>query len=186
MNNLKILCVVGMPGSGKSTITNYLAEQKHPRIYFGGIILDRMKQQNIEITPENETSFRESLREKHGNDFLINIVIEEIRNLANAGQKRIILDGLYSWTEYRTLKSAFPTEVITLAVTLPKTLRHSRIKSREERPLDTEEINHRDYSEIENLEKGGPIAIADYYIDNSSSEHDLHKNLDDLLSSIEF
>jgi hypothetical protein len=36
----------------------------------------------------------------------------------------------------------------------------------------------RDWSEIENLEKGGPIAIADYFIINDGSLEQLHQRID--------
>jgi hypothetical protein len=39
------------------------------------------------------------------------------------------------------------------------------------------EFQARDYSEIENIEKGGPIAMADYLVVNEGSLKDLHKKL---------
>jgi dephospho-CoA kinase len=53
-------------------------------------------------------------------------------------------------------------------------IRYPRLAGRPVRPLTAEEAASRDKSEIENLNKGGPIAMADYVIPN---EH----NLDDLL-----
>ena len=47
-----------------------------------------------------------------------------------------------------------------------------------ERPMQPHEVDQRDWSEIENLEKGGPIAIADYFIINDSSLEQLHQKID--------
>ena len=41
------------------------------------------------------------------------------------------------------------------------------LAERPERPFNAQEAAERDQTEIENLEKGGPIAIADYYIYNN-------------------
>ena len=47
-----------------------------------------------------------------------------------------------------------------------------------ERPMQPHEVDQRDWSEIENLEKGGPIAIADYFIINDGSLEQLHQKID--------
>ena len=73
-----------------------------------------------------------------------------------------------------------------MAVVVPKKLRYKRVGERPERPFNLEEIRERDRSEIENLEKGGPIAAADYYILNDSSVEDLQENLQNILDEIQF
>ena len=49
-----------------------------------------------------------------------------------------------------------------------------------------QEVDERDWSEIENLEKGGPIAIADYFIHNDRDVAWLHNQLHDVLKHCEF
>ena len=98
MDNVKIIAIVGMAGSGKSVAVDYLTEKGVPKVYFGGMILKEMEKRGIEITPDNEREFREMIREKEGKDWVVKQVIEEVKGLINAGQKRIVLDGVYSWT----------------------------------------------------------------------------------------
>lgn len=187
-NDIKIIAVVGMSGSGKSVVVDYLTEKGYPKVYFGGMIYKEMKRRGIEITPdgESEKQFREMIRETEGKDWVVKQVIEEAKNLINAGQKRIVLDGLYSWTEYKILKKEFPGQLTVLAVVVPKALRHFRVGKRPERPFNTKEIQERDRSEVENLEKGGPIAMADYYVLNDDSVAKLHDDVDIILDRIEF
>ena len=186
--NIKIIAVVGMSGSGKSVVVDYLTEKGSPKVYFGGMIYKEMKRRGIEITAdgESEKRFREMIRETEGKDWVVKQVIEEAKNLINAGQKRIVLDGLYSWTEYKILKKEFPGQLTVLAVVVPKALRHFRVGKRPERPFNTKEIQERDRSEVENLEKGGPIAMADYYVLNDESVAKLHDDVDVILDRIEF
>ncbi len=49
---------------------------------------------------------------------------------------------------------------------------------------DWEEFQARDYTELEGLEKGGPIAMADYLVVNEKSLGYLHEKLDDFLEKI--
>ena len=186
--SIKIIAVVGMSGSGKSVVVDYLTEKDFPKVYFGGMIYKEMKRRGIEITSdgESEKQFREMIRETEGKDWVVKQVIEETINLINAGQKRIVLDGLYSWTEYKILKKEFPGQLTVLAVVVPKALRHFRVGKRPERPFNTKEIQERDRSEVENLEKGGPIAMADYYVLNDDSVAKLHNDVDAILDRIEF
>ena len=186
--SIKIIAVVGMSGSGKSVVVDYLTEKGFPKVYFGGMIYKEMKRRGIEITSdgESEKQFREMIRETEGKDWVVKQVIEETINLINAGQKRIVLDGLYSWTEYKILKKKFPGQLTVLAVVVPKALRHFRVGKRPERPFNTKEIQERDRSEVENLEKGGPIAMADYYVLNDDSVAKLHNDVDVILDRIEF
>ena len=184
--NIKIIAFVGLPGSGKSEAVEYLTEKGHPKVYFGGVVLDAMTTAGIEHTPENEQPFREELRVREGKDFVAKRIIEELHRLIDAGQKRIVADGLYTWTEYKLLKHEFPGELIVVAVVAPKHIRHHRLTIRPLRPLTIEEANDRDWAEIENLEKGGPIAIADHYIVNDGSLEELHEQIDDILSSVKF
>jgi hypothetical protein len=52
--------------------------------------------------------------------------------------------------------------------------------------MTSQQIDERDYDEIETLNKGGVIAIADYYLSDNSSLEQLHIQIDNLLRDIEF
>ena len=186
--DVKILAIVGMSGSGKSVVVDHLTNLGLPKIYFGGMIYKEMEKRWIERTAdgESEKHFREMIRETEGKDWVVRQVIESTKNLIAAGQKRIVLDGLYTWTEYKILKKEFPGQMTVLAVVVDKSIRHKRVAKRPERPFNAEEIQERDRSEIENLEKGGPIAMADYYLLNNGSVEALEKDVDEVLKKIDF
>ena len=174
----KIIALVGLAGSGKSSAVEYLTEKGFPKIYFGGVIYKAMDEAGIEKTWDNQQQFREEIRRREGKDFVIKRVIKNIHDLINAGQNKIVLDGLYTWSEYKFLKHEFPGQVVVIAIVTPKHLRYQRMIKRAERPMQPHEVDQRDWSEIENLEKGGPIAIADYFIINDGSLEQLHQKID--------
>lgn len=182
--NIKLLAIVGMSGSGKSVAVDYLTSKGFPKVYFGGMIYKEMEKRGIEYSPDNEREFREMIRQTEGKDWVVRQAIAEAKDLIAAGQKTIILDGVYSWTEYKTLKHEFPGSLIVIAIILPKHLRYERVAKRPQRPFDAQKIRERDHSEIENLEKGGPIAIADYYVLNDGSISDLESQLQSILNSV--
>lgn len=188
MDNVKILAIVGMSGSGKSVIVDHLTSKGYPKVYFGGMIYKEMEKRGIERTEdgESEKKFREQIRETEGKDWVVRQVIAEVKDLIAAGQKRIILDGVYSWTEYCTLKHEFPKALTFLAVVVDKKLRYERVAVRPGRAFDGNAIRERDRSEIENLEKGGPIVAADYYVLNNGTVEELEKATDEVLKEIEF
>jgi dephospho-CoA kinase len=186
MTNTKIVAFVGLTGSGKSSAVEYLTSKGYPKVYFGGVIYQAMEEAGIERTAESETKFREEIREREGKDFVVNRIVTQIRDLIDAGQHRIIADGIYTWTEYKIMKREFPGELTVVAVVAPKHLRHHRLTTRTERPYTLEEANLRDWSEIENLEKGGPIAIADHYIINNGNLDHFHEQIDTELDHIKF
>lgn len=185
-SSVKILAFVGLAGSGKSTAAAYLKEKGYPSVYFGGVVLKALKDAGLEITPENEKKMRLELREKYGKDVIVNRIVEQIQHLIEAGQKRIIADGLYTWTEYKILKKHFPKELKLVALVPPKSLRHKRIASRPNRGMTLAEVNDRDHNEIELLEKGGPIAIADYFLTNQSGMLRFRMKIDRVLRELEF
>lgn len=178
----KLIAVVGMAGSGKTIATDYLEQKGWNKIYFGGLIYDKMKEENIEITPESQKIFRENLRKQYGMKAVAYLLKEKIEK--SYKENNTVLDGLYSWDEYTYLKNEFKN-LILICICSDKKLRYNRINNRKSRPFNEKEIIDRDTSEIENLAKGGPIAIADYYILNNKTIEDYEKRLNEILESIE-
>lgn len=185
---VQLIAFVGLVGSGKTAAVEYLTQKNYPKVYFGGIIHKAMREAGLEPGAdwEREARFRKEIREREGKDFVVRRVVSEIRDLIAAGQHRIVLDGLYTWTEYKVLRHEFPGEMSVIAIVTPKHLRKQRMAKRPKRPMTAQEIDERDWEEIENLEKGGPIAIADHFIHNDGAVETLHTAIDNLLEEIQF
>lgn len=178
----KIIAIVGMCGSGKSVASDYLVEKGYKKVYFGGVTMEKLKENNMEITPENEKYMREKLREELGMAAYAKILLPRIIEYAEDGD--VVLDGLYSWDEYVVLKEKLGDKLKMIAIIATRSLRYSRLNVRYFRPLTNEEAESRDISEIENLAKGGPIAMADYFILNDSTKENYINSLENILNNI--
>ena len=179
----KLIAIVGMSGSGKSVASDYLEEKGFEKIYFGGVVLEEVKKRGLEVNPENEKLVRESLREEYGMSAMAKILLPRIEEVSS--RKDTVLDGLYSWDEYVVLKEKFGDKLKLISIVADKNIRYERVGKRKIRPLNREKIEARDIAEIENLAKGGPISIADYYLLNNGSVEDYYKRLEEILESIE-
>ena len=178
----KIIAVVGMCGSGKSIATEILEKEGWHKVYFGGVTYKKMAEEGIERTPDSERIFREKLREQYGPECYAKLLLPEIEEAVKT--KNVVLDGLYSWYEYKFLKEHLKENFKLLCIVVDKNVRYDRIAIRPERPFDNEKAIERDLSEIENLYKGGPIAYADYYIFNNGTLEEYKKRLEEILKQI--
>ncbi|MFA5830188.1 MAG: AAA family ATPase [Candidatus Gracilibacteria bacterium] len=173
--NNHIIALVGMCGAGKSVANDFFKEKGYESVYFGGITLSEVEKRGLEVNPANEKLVREELRKIHGPAAFAILNLPKIEEGLAKGN--VIVDGLYSWSEYKILKEKFGENLIVIAVYAPPKDRYARLAKRVIRPISAEDAKKRDYAEIENIEKGGPIAMADYTLVNDG---DLEKFMDQL------
>lgn len=190
MTENKIVFVVGMAGAGKSVVSDELVKRGFAYVRFGQINIDEIKKRELEINETNEKVVREELRKEHGMGALATLNIQKFDELLKSSN--VVGDGLYSWTEYKILKEKYGDAMYVLAVYAPPELRYQRLENRTVendtasrfRSIPKEKSKSRDYSEIENIEKGGPIAMADFTIINTEESEDLKKQLNKFLAEI--
>src|SRR6185312_2911384 len=104
MQQKKALVFVGMPGAGKSVCVEYLKEKGLPSSYFGGITLEELKKRGLEVNEANERFVREDIRAKEGKGAYALRIITQVKDQFDDGHDCVVVDGLYSWTEYKIFK----------------------------------------------------------------------------------
>lgn len=184
----KIIAILGMPGSGKGTVVDYLEQKYHlPNVYFGGMVYDEVRARGLDIVT-HEKAVREDMRVQEGPAVLAKRAAIRAHELLDSGVEAVVLDGIYSWSEDKYLRSEFGDEMITIANVNPKHIRYKRAVGRKEdhRQYSLEQVKARDIQEIENIEKGGPIAFADYYLANAKDLDELYAQIDALMSDLGF
>ncbi len=172
---MSLVAIVGMAGAGKSEVASVLKKMGFTIIRFGDITDEEIARRGFKLNEANERRVRELLREKHGMEAYAKLNLPRIDAALKQGS--VVIDGLYSWEEYVFLKDYYENNLLTLAVWASPETRYARLKNRSHRPLSAEEATSRDRVEVEKLNKGGPIAMADYTIINESSIENLGKEV---------
>ena len=181
----RAIALVGMPGAGKTICAEHLKRRGFFTLRFGGVVVDEVQRRAWEVNPTNERIVREELRRLHGMAAMAVISLPALQE-AVVSHRHIIIDGLYSFSEYKLLSSELGAPLLLLAIAAARRLRYQRLARRPDRPLSAAEARERDFREIETLEKGGPIAIADYTLLNDGEPADLLRRLDALLDMLAF
>ncbi len=176
-----LLVIVGMAGSGKSSMSRHLEQKGWHVIRFGEMTMRELESRGLPVNEANERAVREELRATHGMDAYARLWLPIILETLSIGPT--VIDGMYSWDEYKFLRQHFGSRMKVVAIFTTRSLRYMRLSQRSKRPLSNEEAEQRDYAEIENVEKAGPIAIADYTILNDGPQEDLLLAVDRLLST---
>ena len=179
---MKVVAIVGMTGAGKSEVARVFEEHGFKKVRFGDITDEELKNRGLESNEENERCIRQQLREKHGMAAYAKLNLPKIDSSLKSSN--VVVDGLYSWEEYTLLKERYGEKLSVLAVWASPAARHARLAHRAKRPLTLEEAASRDKSEIENSNKGGPIAMADFTIVNEASLEELEKETERVLSAL--
>jgi len=179
---VKVVAIVGMAGAGKSEVARVFEEHGFKKVRFGDITDEELKDRGLELNEDNERRIREELRKKFGMAAYAKLSLPRIDSSLKSSN--IVIDGLYSWEEYTLLKERYGKGFITVAVWASPATRHARLVHRTERPLTLEKAVSRDKSEIENINKGGPIAMADFTILNENSLQKLRSETEHVLSAL--
>lgn len=170
---MKVVSIVGMAGAGKSEVAGIFEEKGFTRIRFGDVTDEEVSKQGLELNEENERCVRERLRKEHGMSAYARLNLAKIDSARK--QSSVVIDGLYSWEEYTFLKARYGEDFYLVAVWASPMTRYARLADRSHRHLTREEAASRDKAEVENINKGGPIAMADFTIINESPLEDLRK-----------
>ncbi len=179
-----VIALVGLAGSGKSEAGKVLQALGYTVVYFGGAVLEEVRRRGLEVNADNERVVREDLRRQHGMAAMAILKLPEIERLRAQGAK-VAVDGLYSFAEFELLRERLGSALRLIAIHTPRTLRYQRLAARPVRPLTPEQVDQRDYFEIKNLDKGGPIALADVHLVNAEDAETLHRRVEQAVFALE-
>jgi dephospho-CoA kinase len=179
---MKVVSIVGMTGSGKSEVARLFRDSGFAAVRFGDITDEGVKKKGLPLTEENERPVRERLRREHGMAAYAKLSVPRIDAARQASP--VVVDGLYSWEEYTFLKDYYQDDFIVVAVWTPPKTRYRRLAKRNVRPLTPSEAAGRDYAEIEKLNKGGPICMADFTILNDASLDELKEQVGRIIANV--
>lgn len=183
MKNPVVIAVVGLAGSGKTDATERFLAHGFSRVGFNDPLYEELERRGLPRIQEHERPVREELRRVFGMGVMATRALPRVEALVFQG-KHVVIESMYSWSEYTTVKEKFGDSFKVLAVYAPPRVRYERLGKRRIRPLSFEEARARDWAEIGNIEKAGPIAIADWTIQNIGSREEFLKAVDAVIASL--
>ncbi len=158
-----VVCLTGMPGAGKSTITAKLKEQGYETFSLGDGVRSEAKRQNLEPSGENLGKIMLELRQKNGPGAVAELLKDSIQN---SKHKIIIIDGVRSIHEINVLKETGTVKLLAVKASSDNRFNFLSERKRSDDPLTREKFEERDNREIGvGLEE--IIGLADQSIENN-------------------
>jgi dephospho-CoA kinase len=170
-----IICVTGMPGSGKSVVAEQAAKIGYRIIGMGEVIRDEARARGIEESPKSLGTLMLSLRREEGRD----VVAKRCLSKAEGGGPSLI-EGVRSLEELHYFRKNAP--IFLVAVHASPTSRYKRLlkRGRADDPKDYGTFRKRDTRELR-VGIGSVIALADSMLINEGSMGDLKRSAMKLL-----
>ena len=162
----KVIAIVGMPGSGKSTASDCAKEMELVIIVMGDVVREEVSKRGLEPTPDNIGRIMLSLRKEEGLGVIAKRCCEKI---LKAKSETVIVEGIRSLDEVEEFKKSFSNFKIVAIHTSPET-RFQRLhnRGRSDDPESRKIFLERDNRELK-VGIGSAIAMADRVIVNEGS-----------------
>ena len=158
-----IVCLTGMPGSGKSTIVSALKSKGIETLNLGDGVRAEAKRRNLEPSGENLGKIMLQLREKNGPGAIANLLTDQIQK---SKSNIIIIDGIRSIAEIEVLKNVGSVKLLSIEATAETRFKFLKARGRSDDPETKEKFAERDNREISvGIDKS--ISIADETISNN-------------------
>ncbi|MGQ9781808.1 MAG: AAA family ATPase [Nitrososphaeria archaeon] len=163
-----ILCVTGMPGSGKTTVAYEIKKMGFHYVSLGDVVREQTILRGYDVTDANCGIVMMALRKELGPQAIAQLSLKHI--VEEGGL--IVVDGIRSIDEVNVFRSL--GEVKLLAVHASPKRRFELLASRErvDAPKTREEFDMRDRRELD-VGVGDVIALADEIISNDSTIEEL-------------
>ncbi|MEM4482845.1 MAG: AAA family ATPase [Candidatus Methanomethylicia archaeon] len=165
------MCLTGMPGAGKTIVSEIAKKMGIPTISMGDIIREEAEIRSIEPTSNNLGWLMMELREKMGANIVALRCIEKIERIKS---DKILIEGVRNIEEIKEFKNIGKVTIIAVHAS-PKT-RFKRLidRGRKDDPKTWEEFEKRDFRELE-VGIGKVIALADKVIINEGTLEELER-----------
>ena len=166
-----IVCLTGMPGSGKTTVAEALASDGFQIISMGDVIREEAKRQGLPLNDVSLGKLMLKLRKELGLGAIAHLIV---RKMQHHESSLVAIDGLRSTAEVDVLKKHGIVKV--LGIHAPKEARFRFLKERKrtDAPTSQDEFDIRDKREID-VGIGEAISFSDSIITNDGTIKDLQK-----------
>ena len=178
---MQVMGISGLPGSGKSLVSDIAIERGAMIVSIGDIIREEAKKRG-----ESTKDTAQNLRAEFGQYIVSELTIKKIKKLQEEGiENKIIVEGIRSPHEVNMFKENFDNFII-LSIFANPTLRFERLKNRmrEDDSTDYNEFKARDQMELD-FGIGDVISLSDKIIINESDLESYTAKINKFLDEIE-
>jgi dephospho-CoA kinase len=166
--DILIVALTGMPGAGKTTVANYLAQKGIPLLIMGDVVREAAQNEALEPTSGNLAKLTIRLREKNGPEAIAHLTANKIKTMKNEDKEFavVIVDGIRSMAEIEVLKRVGQVKLLAIHGSILTRYSHIRERARSDVPSNINEFDKRDRVEME-VGISDAIALADETISNN-------------------
>jgi dephospho-CoA kinase len=166
--DILIVALTGMPGAGKTTVANYLAQKGIPQLIMGDVVREAAQNDGLEPTSDNLSKLMLRLREKNGPEAIAYLVANKIKTMKRENKEFgvVIVDGVRSMAEIHVLRSVGNVKLLAIHGSTITRYSHIRERARSDVPSNIGEFDKRDKVEM-GVGISDAIALADETISNN-------------------
>jgi dephospho-CoA kinase len=184
METDKVLGAVGLNGSGKDTVVDYIS-QKYGwhKLSIGDITRELAIRLNRPLSSESLHEITKQYIAKHGDRFFSRMAVERIKS---NGWRRTAVSGIRSEADALTFRNEFESSFFLVLVECPNEMRFKRMVARSEDrdPKSFEDFVVREREEEEIFKMSKTFSYAQYKIFNGGTLEELHRRIDELISKL--
>lgn len=159
--------MTGMPGAGKSTVANALAQDGFITLNMGDCIRREAQKQNLEPSDENLGYLMLKLRKELGPGAVALLIVNKIKiEYEDDCYSKFVIDGIRSITEIEELKKIGFVKILSIHGSLITRFKHLKHRGRTDAPSTIEDCLIRDKREL-SVGVSEAIAFADEIISNN-------------------
>ncbi|MBO3803623.1 MAG: dephospho-CoA kinase [Candidatus Brockarchaeota archaeon] len=179
-DGIRMLGLVGLPGSGKSTVASVLRSYGFPIVVMGDAVRREAARRGAKPSAGGMREFMLRLREERGDAAVAELCVPLVRE---AGSKTVVVDGIRSPAEVKRFEAL--GKVALIGVFCPRKLRFERLRRRprKDAPRSVRDLELRDEAEL-SVGLGTTLALADFMIVNDGSVRDLKPAIERIVKSL--
>ena len=182
LNSKLVVCLAGMPGSGKSVVVRVAKESGYDVVVMGDVIRKEAERRHLPPDPASLGRIMLELRRTEGKAVIAKRSLPKIRK---AARSKVIVDGIRSLSEIEEFKKNFARFSFIAVHSSPET-RFKRIyrRRRSDDPENREIFHERDMREL-SVGLGDAIAMAEYIVINEGKLEAVKDKTEKILGRIE-
>ena len=182
VNKMQIMGISGMPGSGKSIVSEIATEKGAIIVSMGDIVREEAKKRG-----EGSKDTASNLRKEYGEYIISELTIKKIKELREDGiENPIVVEGIRSHHEVEMFKENFDTfRIVSVFANANLRFERLKIRQREDDSQDYEGFAKRDFQEL-NFGLGNVIALSDNILINESDLNSFKEKVNEFFEEIDF